>query len=123
MATMALPYDLEDVVGTALADVLPAVLHALGVHLVTGTVLAGSALLMAGLAEAVWDRMFQGRPMGGVEFPGAVELVLGVLFGFFAGLATSFGFFYGAFLIGLAIYFYKAEMPHPYVWAAEQWWP
>lgn len=114
---MALPFDLEDVVGAALAHLLRRFALLWGC-LVTGTVLAGASLLMAGMVEAVWDWAIHGWGIGSMDFPEAVELTLGLCFGFFAGLATSFGMFYGAFLIGLVIYFFKAETPHPYVWAA-----
>lgn len=116
MAVMAMPFDLEDVVGVAMADLLRRFLALWGC-LVVGTVLAGTALMMSGLAEAVWDWAVHGRTFGGMGFPDIGELALGVVFGFFAGLFTSFGMFYGGFLIALAIYFFRADAPHPYAWA------
>ena len=115
MQLMGLPFDLEDVVGVALADLLRR-FFALWGCLVVGTVLAGTALMLSGLVEQVWGWAFHGWSLGGLDFPEAGELALGLCFGFFLGLATPLGMFYGAFLIGLAIYFFRAQMPHPYVW-------
>lgn len=116
MSGMALPYDLEDVVGTSLAFVLRRFAMLWGC-LMTGTVMAGAALMMAALVEAAWGSVFGGGGLDSMEFPGAVELMLGLCFGFFAGLASSLGVFYGAFLLGLTAYYFRAEIPHPYVWA------
>lgn len=112
---MALPFDLEDVVGAALADLLKRFV-ALWSCLIAGTVMAGTALIMVGMMEALWYWITRGWSIGGFGFPDPGEFLMGLCFGFFIGLATLFGVFYGAFLIGLAIYFFRADEPHPYVW-------
>lgn len=116
MVSMALPFDLEDVVGVALADLVRRFLALWGCLLI-GTVMAGTALMLGGLVEMVLGWVFHGGSLGGVHLPELEEMALGVLFGFFAGLFTSLGMVYGAFLIGLAIYMFRADAPHPYVWA------
>lgn len=113
---MALPFDLEDVVGVAVADVLRRFL-ALWSCLLVGTVMAWTAIVLSAFGEAIWDWLVHGWALGPPDLPEAEEVVLGLLFGFFAGLFTSFGMFYGAFLIGLAIYMFRADAPHPYAWA------
>lgn len=117
MVLMALPFDLEDVVGVALADLVRRFL-VLWSCLLIGTVMAGTALMLGGLVEMVLGWAFHGGSLGGVHLPELEEVALGLLFGFFAGLFTSFGMVYGAFLIGMAIYMFRADQPHPYVWAS-----
>ena len=117
MGPMALPFDLEDVVGVAVADVLRRCL-ALWACLMVGSVMAWTAIVLTGVAGAVLDWLLHGGSIGAPDLPEAQEVILGLLFGFLAGLFTSFGVFYGCFLIGLAIYMFRADAPHPYVWAS-----
>lgn len=112
---MSLPFDLEDVIGVAAAELVKRFLG-MWSCLVIGWLLAVVAALGMVLSYQVWSVVTGGGWSGLGGSIDAGDFALGMFFGFFGPLMTSFGVLYGTFLIGLAFYFFKADVPNPYVW-------
>lgn len=115
MAPMGDAFDLEDIAASALGALLGRFL-AFWSCLMCGTVMAGCAILLGEIAERTWD-WTRGFAFGSVDLPEVGELMLGLCFGFLAGLGTPLLPFYAAFLVGLLIYFFTNEAPGLYGWA------
>ena len=60
---------------------------------------------------------FNGGGFTMIDMPDPMALIVGLLIGYIFPLFSSWGPLYGAILLGLIIYFFRADAPHLYAWA------
>lgn len=104
---MQLPFDFEDIVGVALADVLRRA-GAIAATIFAALALAVVSLAAADLVDSVITRGFRGFGFPEVDHPGWI---------FLSPFLSGWGALYVPFLVGLLIFWTKADQPGLRAWS------
>jgi hypothetical protein len=109
---MEFPFDLEDVIGAAMASVVKRML-ALASCLLFGWFLVGMAAVFMEAVVWAWEK----NSGSGAYWPYDItDVSWELFFAPFVPIFTSWAALYVPFLIGLAFYYVKADMPSLSVW-------
>ena len=102
--------DLDEVFGVAVADFIKRFL-ALWSCLAVGVLLVATAGVLMTFLWSLW-MYFNGGGFTMIDMPDPMALIVGLLIGYIFPLFSSWGPLYGAILLGLIIYFFRADAPH-----------
>jgi hypothetical protein len=111
---MSMPFDLEDVVGEAVASLVKRFVWLWGCTTL-GWLLVVLSFVALELGLEIWD-VLTGGGWSSLSIPDIGDLAFGFLLGVFYPFTSSFAPLYGAFLLGMVLYAFKSDGASPYVW-------